>query len=208
MRLSKYLFLGLILIASLAFARGDYYKGAKTTQSLTCNVVQTPTEDGASAGSLDAGKSGDDVYVASKFVYTGTNGKAICQINLWLHFNGSSTHNFDVQIWGHDSGDDEPDILSVLGTSDSVDLSGIGGSEVETSFAFSTPTSALSNGTTYWVVLHTASYDASHYADFHYENNGATERRMISSNSPYDGSDGTWAVTDASTSYKFELLSQ
>jgi len=166
---------------------------------VTC-ALTTPEETGTTASSVPVGEFAGRLYRATKFVFTGTTGTELCAINLWNHFTGSTAHTYNAQVWSHDGGGDEPD--AVLGASDFRDLSGIGAIESEEQFLLTTPSSALTNGATYWIIEYSASADASHYTSWHVEADGATERRMYSA----DGV--TWTLDDAASTYKFRIYGQ
>ena len=191
----------LLLILQMGFIQRSHM-AVIAKKEATCDVVQTPTEDGTTSGDVTVAAFSASKYRATKFVYTGTNGKAICKVDLWLEFVGSSTHNYYCAIWGHDAGSDEPQDTDVQGTSDVQDLSSIGGSEVQVSFEFSTPTSGLTNSSTYWVVLYSSTADASNYVEWNTEASGTTERTM------YDGDGDNWTLGSSTTTRKFKLYSQ
>ena len=220
----KYLFL-ILLIPSLALGAGAGYVGGVPianvgscggvavanvgsfggvdVAAVACATLQTPSETAASLGQFQDGHADTRTRLGTKFVYTGTNGKAICKVVIYAMFTGSSAHNYQVDIYSHDAGDDDPD--ASLGTSDVQDLSGIGGSETEVTFDFSTPTSALANGTTYWVVLASVSdaYDASNYASWFYNESGTTERVI-----EYDSTGAGWDTAYDTATFKYRLYSQ
>lgn len=165
---------------------------------IVCETSQQ-NEDSADTDNYDVGAKSDEKYFGTKFVYSGTNGKAICKIALWLSKTGSPTRNYYARIYTHDSGNDTPD--TVIGTSDAVASSSVGESEEKVYFTLSTPSSALSNGTTYWVGLNTASYDGSNYLNWHITD-GATERI-------FDSADGSsWSYRASSKTCKWEIYSQ
>ena len=174
---------------------------ARKNAVVACDQVQTPTEDDASGGSVAVARFSDADWQATQFVYTGTNGKSICQIDLWLNFVGSNAHTYYACIYSDDGGG-TPHPSSSLGCSDATDVSGIGGSEVQTAFVLSSPTSALTNSSTYWVVSYSATYDGDDYANWYWETSGTTERFDTST----DGS--TWANSYTSLTGKYKLYSE
>ena len=165
-------------------------------QQQSCNTSQFG-ETGTTTGNLGVARFETSSYRGAQFVYTGTTTTQICAASLWLNFTGSTSHTYYVAIYSNSGGSPG----SLLGTSDGQDLSSIGGSETEISFDFSTPTSALTNGSTYWIVLYSASFDSSNYASWYYEADGATER------STFSGDGSAWTSADGTTTYKFEIFS-
>lgn len=161
-----------------------------------CDTSQF-SELGTTNNSVAVASSSANVYRASKFVYNGTNGKSICKILLRLSFTGTNAHQYYAAIYSN--GATWPD--SAIGTSDALDLSSIGGTETDAIFTLSTPSSALTNGSTYWIVLYSATYDADDYANWAYTNTAATEQMA------YSGNGTSWSDGGATNSFKFELCS-
>ena len=173
--------------------------GPTQSSAAVCEIVQQ-TEDGASGGSSSVGNASNK-YFASKFSYSGTNGKAICKGSAWLEKVGSPTRDYFIKLYTNDAvpDPDEPDTL--IGTSDAIDSSSVAASEEKVTVTFSVPSSALTNGTAYHVVLYTATNDADNYLKWHLTD-GTTESIVYSD----DGS--TWTYESASKTQKFELVSE
>lgn len=168
----------------------------------SCDVVQQ-AEDGVSDSARYVGRF-SSAYWATKFVYSGTTAKAICIINLWLKRVGSPTRNYYAAIWGHDAGNDEPDSGNVIGTGDAVASNTVGTSEEKVEFVLSTPSGALTNGTTYWVLCYTGSYDGSNYLSWYYDDDSAGTEYVTWSNT--SGVD--WTFHNDTSTQKFEIVSQ
>lgn len=171
--------------------------GDVESQVTPCTVSQQ-TETGASDGLDSVGKYSTELKMATQFQYSGTDGKAICAVSVWIQAYGTPSQDYYVAIYSDSSND--PD--AALGTSDAKDVSGIGSSEVEVEFTFSTPTSALSTSTLYHVVLYTASNDSSNYINWHYDEGTAGTKRV----NQWNGS--AWSEISTTRTQKFELFSQ
>lgn len=169
----------------------------KNASTPTCDQSQF-AEDAVADSSLHAAQYETSKYRASKFVYTGTNGKQICIIRLWLNFTGSNSHTYYARLYTDSGGDPS----SAIGTSDVKELNAIGESEVAVDFTLTTPSSALANGTTYHVALYSATNDADDYASWFFNDEGTTEEQEYSQ----DGS--SWSTSSTDYTFKFELLSQ
>lgn len=162
-----------------------------------CSTVQF-AEDGIRTTQNGVAQYSASRYRAQQFVYTGTNGKQICILNLWLDFQGSNSHKYFAAIY-----DDNSNLPgNQIGVSDIKELNSIGGSETKVQFDLSTPSSALSNSSTYWVALYSTTVSSSDFTRWHMEDNGTTERNAYSS----DGS--SWSGVNDTRTYKFELVSQ
>jgi len=185
--------LGLTTKEMDAFA-GWYYGGG----AATCDAGQS--EIAAQTSSTHAGKYNTRTRLATQFVFTGTTGKVVCQVRLYLSFVGTSTHNYTVSIYS-DTGADLPN--TALGTSNTYDLSVLGDAAGEATFdfEFTTPTSALTNGTKYWVVLTSVAdaTDASNHA-YWYSNTSGTTNRWAD----YGTDVNDWTYIAAAT-YKYVL---
>jgi len=198
--MKKYLSLILFILLISVTVRAGWYYGEGL-----CNVSQQ-AEDGAQDANISIGRYSDEIYRCFKFVYSGTNGKSICAASTWMSYTGSGTDNYTFAIYANNAtpNPDEPDEGTILGTADQQDLGSIGGSETEVSWTFSTPTSALSNGSTYWACMKDETgYDGSNYAIWYLDNGGVTE---VIGSSPAVVS---WTV-NASYGYtgKWEIFSQ
>lgn len=171
--------------------------------STACDVTQQSETDDGSATWFTLARYDADDYVASQFVYSGTDGKAICAVNATAYFTGSSAHGYQAAIYGND-GSDDPDENNILGTSDELDLNGITGSAPgeQVQFSFSTPTSALTNGSTYHIVFFSDSVDVDNYANFKRDSTGVTELQHSSS----DGA--SWTEDHTDRTLVFALISQ
>lgn len=180
----------------------SWYSAGGGSPPAACDVSQEPIEDGAQDGYGHLGKYSSSLYRATKFVYTGTTDKQICELNVWMsYFSPSTEHLYYARIYSHNgSSPGAPD--AILGTSFSLDLTVLGTSEEKITFTFDTPTSALTNGTTYWVCIYGSRVSYSHYAQWYFAD-GVTEYAKYST----DGS--SWAGTEETTkTYKFELITQ
>jgi len=171
--MKKYTLILLLFIFCCTFAGSSHLK-VIARQIAPCTIAQTPQETEASAGVINCGKYTDRVRLATQFVYTGTDGKGICKVRLYLSFNGLNSHKYQAQIYS-DSGA-LPN--AAIGTSDLVELNAIGGAETTVDFVFSTPSNGLTHDGTYWVALKSEGDgdDIDDYAEMHYETNGVTER--------------------------------
>jgi len=174
--------------------------GKPSSAAAPCTTSQQ-AESAAQNAYVHVGYTGQNWY-ATQFVYSGTSGKAICQIDIPLCAVGSPTADYYIDIYSDDGGSPPHPNVS-LGTSDAYDSSTIPscGSENTTSLTFSSPTSAITNGITYWVVFHTATGDGSNYLRW-FQTDGTTERFDKSS----DGS--TWTNQATNKTMKYELFSQ
>ena len=170
--------------------------------STACDQVQLPTIDAAQGGDYDCASASVSKWRATQFVYDGTTGKQICAIDLWLEFYGTNSHTYYVAIYS-DDGSDDPDVA--LGTSDSQDLSALGNQQGEeiVSWTFSTPTSALTNGTKYWVVFYSTTYDAAAFAEWFWTTTAG--EKIVDWNG--DGLDA-WTNSSTTVSCKYKLYSQ
>lgn len=191
----------LLLIALIPVIFGfsiptEVFYGQVSTVAPCTTVQQGETE--ASDGVAEIARYITSTFKAYEFVYSGTNGKQICTINLWLDFVGSSSHTYTVYLYANSAG--VPG--AIIGTSEAQDLSVIGASEVKISFTLSTPSSALSNGTTYHLGLGSATDDASNYARWHRDPNGATEDLAFSADN------SSWTPSAETRTGKFELVSR
>ena len=198
----KRLLILILLCFSLVLSADARMSLMQLTAGPSCNNSQQ-IEDTASAGSQDIGSTSAN-YFGTKFVYSGTTGKAICKMSIWFEKVGLPTDDYYVAIWGHNVGD-YPEDGDVLGTSDALDASTVpaGESEQKVSIAFTTPTAPLANGTTYWVVVYSTTYDASHFLVWHWNTDGTTERCDYDD----DGS-GTWTNSSTLVTQKYRLYSR
>ena len=166
--------------------------------SASCSQEQQDTY-ASQIGSVNVGRYAATLFLAQQFTYAGVTGKAICSAQLELSFQGSNTRNYYVAIYASDGGTDMP-TGAALGTSDEVDLSGIGGSAVDITFDFSTPSSALTNGTDYFCALCVAAADADDYARWHNHATASIIRR-------WDGSGETWSGSSTDKTVNLKLFS-
>jgi len=174
----------------------------KNTVVAPCTTSQQ-AEDGASDGYATVGQYSVDIYQATQFSYSGTTGKQICQINLWLSKEGSPTDNYYVGIWGDDAGNTEPDNGNILGTCDAINSAALQTSETEEAITCSTPTDALTNGTLYWVVMYRdGSANETNYVEWYLDEGGTTK------NIDADTDGAAWADESSAATLKFELISQ
>lgn len=184
---------------NFAFAFNPTFVFSGSTASPSCDTSQQ-SETAAQDANKVCGRYADRVRLASPFVYTGTNGKAICKIRLYASFTGSSEHLYEAAIMDDSGGSPN----SVLGTSDTYDLSGIGSSETTFNFEFSTPTSALTSSNRYYVVLisHSDADDSSNYAAWYATSTGTTKEEW-----DYNSGDG-WIQVETSHTFKYVIYSQ
>jgi hypothetical protein len=165
-----------------------------------CDVSQEPIVDESTAASYTVGQYSIARYRASQFVYDGTNGKAICSATLRCSYTGSTDRYYTFSIYS-DSGNN-PD--SALGTSDLVELSDLGTSETDAVFNFSIPTSALTNGSTYWVVLAApAPNNSTHYARWYTTYLSGAENEL----NKYSSDASSWTTGTTNESFKYTLYS-
>jgi len=194
-----------LLIPSICFsgsAQNNLLNILKSRSGGACDVAQQ-TEDGGQEGPKYIGRF-SSTYWATKFNYSGTTGKAICQIDLWLSKVLSPSDNYYVAIWGHDGTNTEPDSANVIGTCDALDSSTVGASEGRISITCTTPTGTLTNGTDYWVVFYRpGGADDTNYLIWHYDEGTAGTKDVDASTD----SGATWA-DDAAVTLKFKLWSQ
>jgi len=171
----------------------------KVPSVATCDEQQS--EEGASSSPAAVARAADNKYRASRFQYTGPNSEGVCQVNAFIHFTGSSSHEYKIAIFADDGGSPAKPTGAALGTSDAVECNGIGGSEVETAFTFSTPSSGLTLNNYYHVSLYSDTTDGSNYVTWH-DANGTVEVQSYSS----DGS--SWDNEGTSKTYKYVLFTK
>lgn len=191
-----------LMSLGLSFAEANFINQLKTVAKkkstpAVCEVQQQ-IEDGGVDGYIGVGKYSTRLKIGTQFVYGGTDGKSICQANLWVNGLGTTTLTYNVDIFTDSAGMPS----ASLGSSDLYDSTGLTSSETKISFPFSSSTSALTNGTTYHVVLYTAgAADSSNHVQWAYDEGTAGTKRVTR----WDGSN--WVEYSTTYTMKFELVS-
>ncbi len=188
------------LLTVIAFSANAGLIIGSGISSSSCDTLQQSDTTGASF--YQVGNAAGTIYMASKIVWNGTNSTQVCLAKIFLKKTGSPTRNYTLYIYGDNS--NEPDETNVLGTADVVASSSVAadpGALVD--FNFSTPSSALSNGTTYWLVLYAGSADASHYLEWRYDGDCANGERI------YDDEDqASWNLRSSSACLQNEMYTE
>ena len=285
----KKLFIILCLFAlpSLLFAGGitDKHKAVVSRINFTsgaCDQVQLPTEDGASWATSAVAQYDTSEMLYNRFKYGGTNGKGICQVDIWTSLEYTDTQRtYYVRIYNDALGDerldgthtsgtyatiltdsaatwdndeliglilvnqtdsswgtitdndnttitvddladgvdgnfDENDVYFIktapntsLGESDAVQFGTSDAGETQTAFVFSTPTTALTNGVYYHVVVFSKDVNNDDdYISWHRQND-TSDTAGVRGYSDYDPI--SWVVSSSESGWearKFKLYSR
>lgn len=169
----------------------------------SCTTEQMAYDTGTSEAHLSIAINSYD-WRSTQFTYIGTNGKSICGIELWLAWydtGGDSPRNYTFYIYSDNSG--VPASGGSLGNSDTLDFSDdrIGGTKEWYYIPFTTPTSALTTGSTYHIVVQSGSIDTDDYLEWHGNNDQLVTRNAYST-------DGASWTADTNNAFLFRLYSQ
>jgi len=160
----------------------------------SCDTVQQ-MEWGTPTGDADVGRVSITMFIATKFVATGTY--TVCAADLMLSAVGSPTQSLTAAIYSHDAAEDDPDAIIVKASSP-VDASTISG-ENQT-VKFENISADITDGSTNWVVLTVDSYDASNYVDWEWWSSSPIERAVRD-----DDGVGTWGSLSTSRAMMYKL---
>lgn len=178
--------------AALSAGAGDGVAAASTTCS---RATQQPPTDCVTAAGSNALARNANQYLATKFVYGGTDNGSACSVDFYLSKTcaGTCTGDINAYIYSDSGGTPNASIVSF----DAVAMGDVPTSAAWVTFSNGTGT-ALANGTTYWLVLYKLTQDADNYASVVYDSTAATE-------SIYYKTTGAWTELSSTTANMFKL---